>query len=96
MNATPVPKAARAFQVGRTLVTIGAAAKASRSATSITDLLNRHCMGDDGNVTDQQHRANLRARREGLAIKSEYREQAGTFYVITKGDRSATVVMIGE
>ncbi len=65
----------------------------------LTDLLataiNRHALGDWGDVPDEDARANADALRDGDRLMSAYKVDAElTIWVITESDRSVTTALL--
>jgi len=59
--------------------------------------LRRHLLGDDGDVSEDQHQKNLLAQRDGLRIWSIYntpKNPEGEIWIITEADRSVTHIML--
>ena len=84
-----VPK----FTLGRTMITAGALAALNHE--DVLTALNRHVVGDWGEVDAEDWNANERALCEGGRIVSVYRSSQ-RFYVITEWDRSLTTVLLPE
>src|SRR5205085_2022282 len=61
--------------------------------------LRRHLLGDDGDVSEDQHQRNLLAQRDGLRSWSIYKTPEnpdGEIWVITEADRSVTDIMFSS
>ena len=59
--------------------------------------LDRHAIGDWGEVGQDDWRENEIALQQGLRLFSIYRDRSQTkFYIITEADRSATTVLLPE
>jgi len=83
------------FPLGRVCLTAGVAAL-ELDPEEIFRLLHRHHCGDWGNLDDEDKAANDLDLREGGRLLSRYDTEAGSFYVITEWDRSATTVILRE
>ena len=85
------------FQPGQILATPAAVRAMRKAAAQPEDYLRRHVSGNWGFVSTKDRRANDSAVREGRSIISEYRLNDGTqVVIITKGDRSATTILLPE
>jgi hypothetical protein len=68
-------------------------------ARGLADLLltaiNRHALGDWGDVSDEDAQANADALRDGDRLLSAYKvDEALTIWVITESDRSVTTALL--
>lgn len=83
------------FPLGRTVITPGALDRLS--PPSVLKALDRHAIGDWGELDAADVRANERALVEGTRLFSAYRDEKGTkFWIITEADRSATTILLPE
>lgn len=83
------------FPFGLVLITANADHVLSR--TDILTALQRHRVGDWGDLCEADRAENELALKEGSRLFSVYHSAAGTkFYVITEADRSATTVLLPE
>ena len=80
------------FELGRLLATPGAL-RAIAPASLVT-ALQRHAVGDWGELSDEDRAANEAALAEGTRLLSAYTLDATPVWVITEGDRSATTVLL--
>ena len=81
------------FPLGRLLATPGALAIAHTACLDLAALVARHQTGDWGDLGAEDRAANARALRTGARLLSRYDTPAGTLWVITEADRSATTVL---
>ena len=83
------------FNLGQVVIT--RAAKAALIPEDVLKSLNRHELGDWGDVCAADHEENELSLREGFRLFSVYHDSAGRkFWIITEADRSATTVMLPE
>jgi len=81
------------FPVGR-LVSTPAALDAIAPA-EMESTLNRHIVGDWGEVDEEDRRANDESLLTGLRLLSVYSTVNGRpFWIITEADRSATTILL--
>ena len=67
------------------------------SAEDMKAALDRHGMGDWGDLTPEDRRTNDDALNEGSRLLSSYKSSGGeTFWIITEWDRSATTILLPE
>ena len=86
-----VPK----FVPGQIMATRNAAL--SLPANEIRKALNRHIIGDWGDLCEEDRQASEDALASGGRLLSVYHTASGVkFYVITEHDRSATTVLLPE
>ena len=67
------------------------------SKVDVGNCLRRHLLGDDGDVSGDQHQKNLRARSGGLPLSSIYdtpETPEGKIWIVTEADRSATHILL--
>jgi hypothetical protein len=82
------------LEIGRVLVTEAAAQALHEAAVPVATLLDRHRLGDWGDLPDEAKSANDRALRIGGEVGSSYRLLTGAeCLVVTDRSREATVVM---
>lgn len=83
------------FPLGRLVATPNAISSLSQDDT--LNALNRHRVGDWGDVCEEDRQANERALIEGARLLSVYHGVSGVkFWIITEADRSATTVLLPE
>jgi hypothetical protein len=83
------------ISLGRILIT--SAAEEALDRPDIDAALGRHVRGDWGDLCPDDCRQNELALREGERLCSAYTDRRATrFYIITKADRSATMVLLPE
>ncbi|WP_095516008.1 hypothetical protein [Rubrivirga sp. SAORIC476] len=84
------------FDLGRTLATPGALSLASRAGVSIPALLERHAVGDWGDIGVGDRLANELALPGGARLLSAFQTDAGRLWIITEADRSSTTVLLPD
>lgn len=84
------------FPLGRVVATPGALDLAARAGLCLRSLLDRHAVGDWGDLGDADRLANELALAGGARLFSEYGEDPQRLWVITEADRSATTVLLPE
>lgn len=68
-----------------------------RAAVLTYELVQRHVMGDWGEIDAEDAQANEDALRDGCRVLSAYKLQDGTrLWIITEGDRSVTTILLPE
>ena len=83
------------FPLGQVVATPGALEALEQSGQSPAMFLNRHVVGDWGNVDDEDKQANDQALIEGTRLLSAYRLSDGTkIWIITEADRSSTCLLL--
>jgi hypothetical protein len=81
------------FPIGR--LTATTAAVATVSTAEMEFALNRHIVGDWGEVDEEDRQANDEALLGGLRLLSSYTNDDGTtFWIITEADRSVTTILL--
>jgi hypothetical protein len=85
------------FQPGQLVATPGALDAFRKSGDSPLDLLQRHLLGDWGDVDEHDRMENEFSLQNGLRILSAYRLTDGeNIWIITEADRSATTILLPE
>jgi hypothetical protein len=88
-------RASSSFPLGQIVATANALAQITK--TDIDAALQRHVIGDWGDLDDEDKEVNDRAPAEGTRILSAYQAANGTkFWIITEADRSVTTVLLPE
>lgn len=83
------------FQLGRLLITPGAAEVLSESGQSPQEFISRHARLEQGELSDADHRENLFSISRPLRVFSAFRTAQGIkLWVITEADRSATTLLL--
>jgi hypothetical protein len=83
------------FPLGQIGITEGAVEALERANISTTSIVQRHVLGDWGDVTDQDRKSNDLALEMGGRILSAYHLPDRTeVWVTTEPDRSATTVLL--
>ena len=83
--------------LGRLVATPGALRALEEAGQSPAEFLDRHVIGDWGEVCDEDKQANNEALDQGLRILSAYRTRNGTkLWIITEADRSATTILLPD
>ncbi len=85
------------FELGQTVATPGALKALEQAHVSVWSLLQRHLIGDWGDVDREDAAANDDAVRHGLRILSAYELPTGErIWIITEHDRSVTTFLLPE
>jgi hypothetical protein len=85
-----------AFQGGEIVTTQGIKALREKGL-NVHELLQRHFLGDDGDVSERDRVRNLAARANGARVFSSYiTKPHGKVWIITECDRSYTTVMLPD
>lgn len=83
--------------LGQVVATPGALHALALAEEHYLPYLLRHAVGDWGEISSEDARANDRAREEGERLLSAYRLRGGTkFWIITEADRSSTCILLPE
>jgi hypothetical protein len=90
-----------AFRGGTICMSKCVAAMVSRGELETQELayiLQRHFLGDDGEVCPEDRAANIAARATGRRVVSIYfvTNKLTKVWIITEGDRSSTMVLLPE
>ncbi|WP_265949784.1 hypothetical protein [Dechloromonas sp. A34] len=84
------------FSLGQVVVTRNCLSYAQENEVNLTELVERHANGDDGDLCKaDQALNNLAIQTEGRVF-SCYIINSAKFYVITEWDRSYTTLMLAE
>ena len=89
------------FPLGHIVITQGIKAliddkQSPLSNANLLALINRHKMGDDGDVCEEDAESNQYALKHGLRIFSVYKHQTLIIWIITEADRSSTTLLLPE
>jgi hypothetical protein len=85
------------FKTGRLVATPGALDLLARNETPPVKLLNRHVIGDWGDMSKEDVDANDDALRHGGRLFSCYSiTPSDRVWIITEADRSATTILLPE
>jgi hypothetical protein len=85
------------FSLGQVVGTPGAIEALEASKQSPAEFLNRHVVGDWGDVCEEDRQANDDALLHGERLLSSYRTSSGTkLWIITEADRSATTILLPD
>lgn len=83
------------FSLGRVVITRNA--WHTLPMYEVIDALDRHVLGDWGDIDEQDRQQNEFSLREGCRLLSVYHTDDGTkFWIITEWDRSVTTVLLPE
>ncbi|MFN7915709.1 MAG: hypothetical protein U0Q55_10255 [Vicinamibacterales bacterium] len=82
------------FRLGRLLATPGALC--ALNPDDLLAILERHAIGDWGDLCDEDKAANDAALKQGSRLLSAYCLDGEKVWVITEADRSATTVLLPE
>jgi hypothetical protein len=85
------------FSLGQILATPGALEALSRAEQDPSEFLNRHVVGDWGNLDEEDTAENELSLEKGFRLLSAYELNTGVrLWVITERDRSATTLLLPE
>jgi hypothetical protein len=85
------------FALGQVLATPGALEALKAAGQRPEEFLNRHIVGDWGEVPPEDARENELSVRQGFRILSAYTLTTGVkMWIITEADRSATTLLLPE
>lgn len=90
------PEKYHRFPLGMVVATPGALDVLSRLDLAPIDLIERHVVGDWGDVSDNDAAANNDAVKGGDRIHSVYCYSGHRLWVITEADRSVTTVRLPD
>ena len=82
------------FPLGQVVITPNALEKLK--SDDILNALNRHVVGDWGELDDEDRQTNDEALQSGHRLLSAYRSGVTKFWIITEADRSSTCVLLPE
>lgn len=83
------------FPLGRVVATPGALEALEQAKQSPAEFLDRHVLGDWGDVGEEDSALNDQALIDGSRLLSSYNTSSGTkLWIITEADRSSTCVML--
>lgn len=89
--------AIKKFSLGQVVATPGAIDALARSGQSPMEFLNRHAVGDWGEVDEQDRQANDDSVVHGARLLSVYRTKLGDrIWIITEWDRSVTTLLLPD
>ena len=90
-----IPLALMALQFGACFVSRQAAKRLNRD--DAMECLERHFVGDYGDITDYDWKANELACQYGFPVVSSYVDRKkNRFLIVTDADRSATTILLPE
>lgn len=84
------------FELGKTVMTIGAEAFLSEKGFDPALLLVRHQSGDWSDMLPESQEENKEALEKGYRILSSYKIEGETIWVITEWDRSVTTILLPD
>lgn len=84
------------FSLGQVVVTRNCLDYAQEQGINLTELVNRHVSGDDGDLCKADQQLNDLAIKTDGRVFSSYTINKTKFYIITEWDRSYTTVMLAE
>jgi hypothetical protein len=82
------------FQLGQVVITPHALEKLN--SNDILDALNRHVVGDWGELDTEDRQTNDAALQSGDRLLSVYRSGSTKFWIITEASREVTTVLLPE
>lgn len=84
------------FELGETVMTIGAEAFLSEKSFDPLLLLVAHQSGDWSHMSPECQEENKEALEKGYRILSSYKIEGETIWVITEWDRSVTTILLPD
>jgi hypothetical protein len=85
------------FPLGQIVATPGALSALTEAGDSPTSFLQRHVVGDWGELEEEDRQENERSVSAGCRLLSAYATSTGIrIWVITEADRSATTLLLPE
>jgi len=85
------------FPLGQLVATPGALQALIEAGDSPTSFLQRHVVGDWGELDEEDRQENERSVSSGCRLLSAYATSTGTrIWIITEADRSATTLLLPE
>jgi len=85
------------FPLGQVVATPGALAALERAKQTVTFFLDRHAIGDWGELDQSDVAENEYSVAHGFRLLSSYQTNAGEkLWIITEADRSATTLLLLE
>lgn len=85
------------FQLGKVVGTPGAIEALNQAGQQPSEFLDRHVLGDWGNLDDYDQKVNVDALEHDLRLLSSYQTKLGEdLWVITEADRSVTTLLLPE
>jgi hypothetical protein len=82
------------FSLGQVVITPNALEKLK--SDDILNALNRHILGDWGELDDEDKQTNDAALQSGDRLLSAYRSGGTKFWIITEASREVTTVLLPE
>ncbi len=83
------------FPLGQIVATPGALLALGHAEQQAAEFLDRHVVGDWGELDEEDKKTNERSLLEGLRILSAYMTTAGEkLWIITEADRSVTTLLL--
>ena len=82
------------FQLGQVVITPTALEKLK--SDDILNALNRHIVGDWGELDEEDRQTNDEALQSGSRLLSAYRSGGTKFWIITEASREVTTVLLPE
>lgn len=83
----------REFEMGRLLIT--PTAQVAVDQTDVFKAIQRHSVGDWGDLCEEDRQENELSIKEGFRLLSAYADRkGGKFWIITEADRSSTTVLL--
>lgn len=91
------PRQIKTFPLGKILATPGALVALERAGQTFMGFLDRHRMGDWGEVGKEDWSLNDEALVDGTRLLSAYRTTKNErVWIITEADRSATTLLLPD
>ena len=82
------------FKLGQVVATVNALTFANQHQIDLLGLLQRHHIGDWGNLCSEDKDSNEEALIMGGRIFSSYQYETDKIWIITEADRSVTTILL--
>ncbi len=82
------------FKLGHTVATPNAIETLRKAGVDTAELLDRHIIGDFGDLCDEDAQQNKLAINHDMRIMSSYQVAGQEVWVITEADRSSTTILL--
>jgi len=84
------------FHPGQIVATPGALTLAQEHSINLATYLQRHLLGDWGDLGEEDRQENDFSLQHGYRIMSAYNTAGGRLWIITEADRSSTTFLLPE
>lgn len=82
------------FKLGRTVATPNAIDTLRKAGADAAELLDRHIIGDFGDLCEEDRKQNKLAIKHDMRVMSSYQVDGQEVWVITEADRSSTTILL--